>query len=102
MQKNHWPKHKKVCKRRAAELCDEALFKDPPAKEECPICFLPMSTKLISCISHFYPQLSSVPIKDFAIANFELKVLDMADTTNAAERPSHTHMGTPPPGYHEE
>ena len=36
-QKNHWPKHKKECKRHAAELYDEALFKDPPAKEDCPI-----------------------------------------------------------------
>jgi sulfatase maturation enzyme AslB (radical SAM superfamily) len=41
-QKSHWPKHKKECKQRAAELRDEALFKDPPAKEDCPICFLPM------------------------------------------------------------
>jgi len=36
-QRNHWPKHKKECKQRAAELRDEALFKDPPAKEECPL-----------------------------------------------------------------
>ena len=44
-QRNHWAKHKKRCERRAAELCDEALFKDPPPKEDCPICFLPMPTK---------------------------------------------------------
>ena len=50
-QKNHWPKHKAACKQRAAELRDEALFKDPPAKEDCPICFLPMPFKLISCVS---------------------------------------------------
>ena len=41
-QRNHWSKHKKDCKRRAAEIHDEALFKDPPAKEDCPICFLPI------------------------------------------------------------
>jgi hypothetical protein len=35
-QKKHWPTHKKDCKQRAAELRDEALFKDPPAKEDCP------------------------------------------------------------------
>ena len=46
-QKNHWTKHKKLCKKRAAELCDEALFKDPPPKEDCPICFLPMPINLI-------------------------------------------------------
>ena len=50
-QKNHWPKHKKECKIRAAELRDEALFKDPPPKEECPICFLPMPISLICCMS---------------------------------------------------
>jgi len=32
-QKNHWAKLKKECKRRAAELHDEALFKDPPPKD---------------------------------------------------------------------
>ena len=36
----HRPQHKKACKKRAAELRDEALFKDPPSREECPICTL--------------------------------------------------------------
>ena len=40
-------KHKIECRRRAAELRDEALFKDPPPKEDCPICFLPMPTRSI-------------------------------------------------------
>ena len=38
----HRPKHKKECKRRAAELFDEELFKDPPEGAECPICMLPL------------------------------------------------------------
>jgi len=46
-QKSHWPNHKIECRRRAAELRDEALFKDPPDKEDCSICFLPIPTKLI-------------------------------------------------------
>jgi hypothetical protein len=50
-QQNHWPKHKKPCKQRAAELHDEALFKEPPPKEDCPICFQPMPEKLINCVS---------------------------------------------------
>ena len=37
-QKAHRPMHKKECKKRAAELFDEALFKEPPPKDECPIC----------------------------------------------------------------
>ena len=39
-QRAHRPKHKKECKRRAAELHDEALFRHPPSQEECSICFL--------------------------------------------------------------
>ncbi|KAL7536862.1 hypothetical protein ACHAXR_009372 [Thalassiosira sp. AJA248-18] len=39
-QNAHRPKHKKECKKRAAEIFDEALFKQPPPKEDCPICFL--------------------------------------------------------------
>ena len=42
-QKAHRPQHKKECKKRAAELFDEALFKQP-LKEDCPICFLTLPT----------------------------------------------------------
>jgi hypothetical protein len=38
----HRPRHKKACKRRADELHDEALFKQPPRAEDCPVCFLPL------------------------------------------------------------
>ena len=71
-QRNHWPTHKKECKQRAAELHDEALFKDPPTKEDCPICFIPMPQKLICCVSLPPATTSSVPIDDFVIANEEL------------------------------
>ena len=36
----HRPQHKKECRRRAAELHDEEVFKQPPPKDDCPICFL--------------------------------------------------------------
>ena len=39
-QISHRPIHKKECKRRAAELHEEALFKEIEP-EECPICMLP-------------------------------------------------------------
>ena len=39
-KKVHRSKHKKQCERRAAELHDEKLFKQPPPNEDCPICFL--------------------------------------------------------------
>jgi hypothetical protein len=38
----HRPQHKKACKKRAAELYDEKLFKEHPPREECPICMLPL------------------------------------------------------------
>ena len=72
-QKKHWATHKKSCKQRAAELRDEALFKDPPPMEDCPICFLPMPIRLICCISLPPATVSSVPISDFADANEELE-----------------------------
>ena len=72
-QKSHWPKHKKLCKQRAAEIRDEALFKDPPAKEDCPICFLPMPLKLVCCVSLPPATITSgVPVYDFAEANEEV------------------------------
>ena len=78
-QKKHWPKHKKTCKLRAAELRDEALFKDPPDKEDCPICFLPMPARLLSSASLSDATISSVPIYDFAIAHEELGILGTAE-----------------------
>ena len=36
----HRPQHKKACKKRATELHDEKLFKQPPPKGDCPICML--------------------------------------------------------------
>ena len=43
-QKDHRPKHKKECKKRAAELKDEILFKQPESNHfgDCPICCVPL------------------------------------------------------------
>jgi TPR repeat protein len=71
-QKKHWAMHKAACKLRAAELRDEVLFKDPPPKEDCPICFLPMPSRLFSCATLPPATITSVPIYDFTIANEEL------------------------------
>ena len=66
-QMKHWPTHKKEL------LRDEALFKDPPPKGDCPICFLPMPRYLISCATLPDATITSVPIYDFAKTNEELK-----------------------------
>ena len=42
----HRPQHKKACKKRAAELYDEALFRKQPPREDCPICMLPLPLDL--------------------------------------------------------
>jgi TPR repeat protein len=60
-QKNHRPQHKKMCKRRLAELRDVELFTMPEGSHlgECPICCLPLSidrskkTILTNCCSQF-------------------------------------------------
>ena len=43
-QKDHRMKHEKECKKRAAELRDELLFKQPESSHEgdCPICCIPL------------------------------------------------------------
>ena len=44
-KKKHRHKHKANCNeivKHAAELYDEALFKEPPPPEDCPICMLPL------------------------------------------------------------
>ena len=52
-KKKHRSKHKK-CEKRVAELHDEALFKQPPPREDCPICFIRLPSlwtgyKYMSC-----------------------------------------------------
>jgi hypothetical protein len=75
-QQNHWPKpmHKKWCKQCAGEFHDEALFKDPPAKEDCPICFIPMPVQLLCCASLPPTTILSVPIKDLANVGFGIQI----------------------------
>ena len=43
-QREHRPQHKKECKKRAAELRDEILFRQPESNHlgDCPICCLPL------------------------------------------------------------
>eukprot|EP00984_Skeletonema_dohrnii_P022030 scaffold11147_cov79-Skeletonema_dohrnii-CCMP3373.AAC.2 len=47
-QKNYIPQHEEACKKRAAELHDEILFKEPESthRGDCPICMLPLSLDL--------------------------------------------------------
>ena len=54
----HRPQHKKACKKRAKELQDEVLFKQPQLKD-CPICFLtlPMLPTGSCCFISYSEQL---------------------------------------------
>ena len=44
-QRDHWRQHKRACKKRAAELRDELLFKQPESTHlgECPLCMIPLT-----------------------------------------------------------
>eukprot|EP00984_Skeletonema_dohrnii_P016304 scaffold7202_cov109-Skeletonema_dohrnii-CCMP3373.AAC.4 len=57
-QKKHRPQHKRACKKRAAELHDEILFKQPESSNygDCPICLLPQpidptKSSMMTCCS---------------------------------------------------
>ena len=50
-QAAHRPQHKKECKKRAAEIYDEKLFKDVE-HEDCPICFLPNPVDVNDTVFH--------------------------------------------------
>jgi hypothetical protein len=57
-QKNHRPQHKKMCKKRMAELRENKLFTQPDEIHwgECPICFLPLpidaeKSNMMTCCS---------------------------------------------------
>ena len=59
-QKDHRPKHKHACKKRAAELHEELLFRQPERihLDDCPICFLPspigpLKSTVMTCCSQF-------------------------------------------------
>ncbi|KAK1733660.1 hypothetical protein QTG54_015703 [Skeletonema marinoi] len=53
-QENHKSQHEEACKKRAAELRDELLFKQPDNSHlgDCPICFLPLPLDLSKATMH--------------------------------------------------
>ena len=48
-------RHKKACQKRVAELHEEALFKEHPPLDDCPICFIPMLPCRTDPVSQFQP-----------------------------------------------
>ena len=59
-QKDHRPKHKKECRKRAAELRNEILFRQPESSHfgDCPICCLPLpidaeKSAMMQCCSKY-------------------------------------------------
>jgi len=53
-QKDHRPKHKRACRKRAAEIRDELLFKQPESTHigDCPICMIPLSLDMSKSTIH--------------------------------------------------
>jgi hypothetical protein len=60
-----------MCARRAAELRDEALFKDPPGWRTVKFASYQCQEK-IYLVYHFHPRLYPIPIYDYAESNEEL------------------------------
>ena len=48
-QLKSWSSHKEECKKRSAELQEEALFKPPPPQPDCAICMLPLPIDIRQC-----------------------------------------------------
>ena len=68
-QKDHRPKHRKECKKRAAELEDEILFKQPESSNfgDCPICCLPLPLDpqkyILTSAANVFVMVATMPIK---------------------------------------
>eukprot|EP00577_Skeletonema_sp_RCC1716_P026311 CAMPEP_0113398852 /NCGR_PEP_ID=MMETSP0013_2-20120614/15205_1 /TAXON_ID=2843 ORGANISM="Skeletonema costatum, Strain 1716" /NCGR_SAMPLE_ID=MMETSP0013_2 /ASSEMBLY_ACC=CAM_ASM_000158 /LENGTH=162 /DNA_ID=CAMNT_0000283671 /DNA_START=60 /DNA_END=545 /DNA_ORIENTATION=- /assembly_acc=CAM_ASM_000158 len=74
-QRDHRPQHKWACKKRAAELHDEILFKQPESSHEgdCPICCLPISldidkSTMMTCCSK--------KICDGCVYSYEVRIFE--------------------------
>ena len=69
-QRNHRPMHKKTCKKRAAELRDEILFKQPESSHlgDCPICVLPLPVDMTYV---YFECCSKVVCRGCVYANFK-------------------------------
>jgi hypothetical protein len=70
-QKNHRPQHKKLCRKRLAELRDRDLFEQPDESYmgECPICCLPQPIDASKSI--FMPCCSKSICKGCNVANLK-------------------------------
>ena len=53
-KENNRPEHEEACKKRAAELRDELLFRQPESSHrgDCPICQLPFPLDISRCVYH--------------------------------------------------
>ena len=73
-QKEHRPWHKEGCKKRAAELRDELLFKQPESSHhgDCPICCIPLS--LDPRKATFFPCCSKVICNGCEYANLRREI----------------------------
>eukprot|EP00985_Skeletonema_marinoi_P019953 scaffold11626_cov147-Skeletonema_marinoi.AAC.1 len=70
-QKDHRAKHKRACKKRAAELRDELLFKQPESSHlgDCPICCLPLAPSIDEKASPMMACCSKIICNGCNIAN---------------------------------
>ena len=72
-QRDHRSQHKRACKKRAAELKDELLFKQPESTHlgDCPICVLPLPFLKAGVSYHMMACCSKLVCKGCMYANGE-------------------------------
>lgn len=107
----HRPQHKKECRKRAKEIHDQALFKQPPQVEDCPICFLRLPFMMtgygyFSCCGkaicngcvHAFQSMGNVTICPFCrtpLSNTDEETLERNNTRIKAEdAPAFYHLGS--------
>ena len=73
-KKKHRKKHKKKCDRRVAEMHEEKLFKQPPVREDCPICFLVLPA--IESGRRYYSCCGKLICSGCTFANIEMNGAD--------------------------
>ena len=80
-QRNHRPEHKKACKKRAAELRDEILFRQPESSHlgDCPICLLPFPFDEDQSVYH--TCCSKLVCRGCVFANFNREMEERLEST---------------------
>lgn len=79
-QRNHRSQHKRICKKRAAELREELLFVQPESSHlgDCPICFIPLPLDAVNTSKGAYHACCSKIICSGCVYGSRLKIAEQS------------------------